>query len=94
MDGKDIRFDGPGRYVITTKGEVNPDISELYNAKKNKCRLTGAGHAGSELIVEIKDQSELLSFLNTLYDNHQTIMKVELLSNLINQEENTNNDDL
>ena len=86
MDGEDIRFDGPGRYVITTKGEVNPDIFELYNAKKNKSSVTGGGLTGSELIVEIKDQSELLSLLNILYDNHIAIIKVELLSNRISKQ--------
>ena len=91
MDGKDIRFDGPGRYVITTKEEVNPGIFELYNTKNNKGKLTGAGHAGSEHIFEIKDQSELLSILNILYDNHHTIVKVELLSNGKDQNENSSN---
>jgi hypothetical protein len=91
MSGNDIRFDGPGRYVVTTKEEVTPAIFELFIAKKHKSKLT-EGNKGVQLIVEIKDQSELLSLLNVLYDNHQTIMKVELLSNFINQKENTNND--
>ena len=83
MPGKDIRFDGPGRYVVTTKEEVSSDIFELYTSKKAKSEHTDGDNAASQLVVDIKDQSELLSFLNILYDNHHTILKIERLSNWI-----------
>lgn len=85
MLGNDIRFDGPGRYGVRIKEDVSPGIIELFNVKKNITELAGSGNTGSQLIVEIKDQSELLSFLNTLYDNHYTIMKIELLTNMKNE---------
>lgn len=85
MLGDAIRFDGPGRYVVKTKESINPEIFELFNAKINTSKLAGIGNIDSLLIVEIKDQSELLSFLNTLYDNHHTIMKVELITSIKNE---------
>lgn len=88
MLGKDIRFDGPGRYIVTTREEVSADIFELYTSKKVISEQTGGDNAGSQLIVYIKDQSELLSFLNILFDNHHTIVKIELLSNGTDQNEN------
>jgi hypothetical protein len=85
MLGNDIRFDGPGRYIVTTREEVSADIFELYTSKKAISEQTDGDNASSQLVVDIKDQSELLSFLNTLYDNHYTIMKIELLANMKNE---------
>jgi hypothetical protein len=76
---KDIRFDGPGRYLVNVREEASTDIFEMYKVVKNKTEVTEGGILRTQLIVDIKDQSELLSFLNVLYDNHHTIMKVELI---------------
>jgi len=93
MPGKDIRFDGPGRYVVTTKEEVSSDIFELYASKKVVSEQTHGDEAGYQLVVNIKDQTELLSFLNILYDNHHTILKIERLSTwIIDQAYPTQND--
>lgn len=81
MDGGKIRYDGPGMYAITTKEEVNHDIFELFNVKKIQGEPTDGSNADSQLIFEIKDQSELLSFLTVLFDHHHTILRLELLSN-------------
>ena len=83
MSGKNIRFDGPGRYVVITKEDTSPEIVELFAGKIEISELPDEVHAGSEIVVEIKDQSELLSLLNMLYDNHHTILKIERLSNRI-----------
>lgn len=83
MFGKNTRFDGPGRYVITTKEEVSPEIFELFTLKKSVNKHSDGDDAITKLVVDIKDQSELLSFLNTLYDNHHTIIKIERLSDRI-----------
>ena len=83
MSGKNIRFDGPGRYVVITKEDISPEILELFSGKIKISELPDEVHAGSEIVVEIKDQSELLSLLNMLYDNHYTILKIECLSNRI-----------
>ncbi len=92
MLGKDIRFDGSGRYVVMTREQFSPEIIELFSARENMSEQTGEVIAGSHIVVEIKDQSELLSFLNILYDNHHTIVKVELLSGMEDQKENSRNE--
>jgi hypothetical protein len=86
----DIRFDGPGRYIVTTREEVSADIFELYTLKKAISEQTGGDNASSQLVIDIKDQSELLSFLNILYDNHHTIIKVELILSTSRQEDLSN----
>jgi hypothetical protein len=80
---RELRFDGPGKYAVTTKDEANPEIFEMFRAEKGKIELGDSSKTGSQFIVEIKDQSELLSLLNILYDNHNTIIKVEFLSNMM-----------
>ena len=88
---KDIRFDGPGRYLVNVREEASTEIIEMFNVVKNKTELTEGGTLRTQLVVDIKDQSELLSFLNILHDNHHTIMKVELLSSSSRRKDLSNN---
>jgi hypothetical protein len=87
---KDIRFDGPGRYLINVREEASTEIIEMFNVVKNKTEVAEDGSLRAQLIIDIKDQSELLSFLNILHDNHHTIMKVELILSSSGQKDLSN----
>jgi hypothetical protein len=88
---KDIRFDGPGRYLVNVREEASTEIIEMFNVVKNKTEVAEDGSLRAQLIIDIKDQSELLSFLNILHDNHHTIMKVELILSSSRQNDLSNN---
>jgi hypothetical protein len=75
MSGSTIHFDGPGDYIIQTKEKFNPDsfcMFSFYERTINKSPFTST----YELVLSIRDQSELMGFLNMLYDHHYTLIKV------------------
>jgi hypothetical protein len=80
MQKDDLHFDGRGWYLILIKEKVSQDIYEMFSVKDAQDDLVGLDEHGNHLIIDIKDQSELMGLLNALYNNHYTIIKVEYLS--------------
>ncbi|MGD9329422.1 MAG: hypothetical protein PVH48_10680 [Cyclobacteriaceae bacterium] len=80
MQRDDLYFDGPGRYLILIKEKLSQDIYKMFPVKDAQDDLVNQDEHGNHLIIDIKDQSELMGLLNTLYDHHCTIIKVEYLS--------------
>ena len=76
----DLYFDGPGRYLILIKEKLSQDIYEMFPVKDAQDDHIHLDEHGNHLIIDIKDQSELMGLLNMLYNNHYTIIKVEYLS--------------
>jgi hypothetical protein len=79
MNRDDLHFDGPGRYLIVIKEKVSQDIFEMFPIKEAQDALVNLDEHGNQLIIDIKDQSELMGLLNVLYNNHYTIIKVEYI---------------
>jgi len=75
----DLYFDGPGRYLILIKEKLSQDIYEMFSVKDAQDDLANLDEHGNRLIIDIKDQSELMGLLNMLYNNHYTIIKVEYI---------------
>lgn len=80
MQKHDLHFDGPGRYLIEIKGKVSRDILEMFPIKEAQDDLVNPDQLGNHLIIDIKDQSELMGLLNVLYNNRYTIIKVEYIN--------------
>jgi len=74
-----IHFDGPGIYKILTKEALSPEIFEMYSLLEMEDSRARSSHK-KQLLLNIKDQSELMGFLNMLYQLHYTILRVELVS--------------
>lgn len=79
MNRDDLHFDGPGRYLIVIKEKISQDIFEMFPIKEAQDALVNLDEHGNQLIIDIKDQSELMGLLNVLYNNHYTIIKVEYI---------------
>jgi hypothetical protein len=79
MNRDDLHFDGPGRYLIVIKEKVSQDIFKMFPIKDARDALVNQDKHGNQLIIDIKDQSELMGLLNALYNNHYTIIKVEYI---------------
>jgi len=79
MNRDDLHFDGPGRYLIVIKEKVSQDIFEVFPIKEARDNPVNLDEHGNQLIIDIKDQSELMGLLNVLYNNHYTIIKVEYI---------------
>ena len=80
MPVDDLYFDSSGRYAIVIKEEVHPEFFEMFQLREMENAPSEPVKGPTQLIVDIKDQSELLGLLNALYDNHHTIFKVEYVS--------------
>jgi hypothetical protein len=76
----DLYFDGPGRYLIHIKENMGQDIFEMFAIKYAQDDPTNLNKKRNQLMIDIKDQSELLGFLNELYNHHYTLIKVEYIS--------------
>ena len=69
-------FDGPGIYRICVQGFLHESWSERLAG----LRITTGnlkGQAVTELTGQVRDQAELAGVLNSLYDQHLTILLVE-----------------
>jgi hypothetical protein len=80
MNQDNLRFDGPGRYLILLKEHVSQEILSLFPIRGAQDDPVGRYKNRNQLIIDIKDQSELMGLLNALYNNHCTIIKVEHLT--------------
>jgi hypothetical protein len=57
---------------------VAPFLFDIY-IKEVQDDLVNMDEHGNHLIIDIKDQSELMGLLNALYNNRYTIIKVEYI---------------
>ena len=77
FENHDINFKKKAIYKIIVKGSVNKNLSnilqgmQIYKDRKDKTE--------SSLIGMISDQAALSSILNTLYENHLTVISVNML---------------
>jgi hypothetical protein len=70
-----LRFDGPGRYSVITRDGWASEVSELFEAVEVRSEFS-EGRNFKVFTIDVKDQSELMSFLNSLYGWRHTIIKV------------------
>ena len=70
-----LRFDGPGRYSVITQDGCVSEVSELFEAAEVRSEIT-EGRNLKVFTIDVKDQSELMGFLNSLYGCRHTIIKV------------------
>jgi hypothetical protein len=80
MQQHSLYFDGPGRYLILIKGHLSQEMLAIFPAKVVHDGIIMLDNMGYRLIIDFRDQSELMSALNILYNHHCTILKVEYLS--------------
>jgi hypothetical protein len=72
-------FQRPGIYKIVVEGDLSKRISYLLSGMQISVAKSTDKISFTTLIGQISDQSALLGILNTLYDNHHTILSVNIL---------------
>lgn len=72
---KTLRFDGPGKYSVITTDGIASEVSESFEAVTVRTKFS-EGRKLEVFTIEVKDQSELMGFLNSLYGCRHTILKV------------------
>ncbi len=73
----DIDFSGPAFYRIVAQGKLSNDWSDRLAGMEVTIISRGAGATHTELRGPIRDQAELSGVLETLYELHLSIVKIE-----------------
>ena len=74
-------FIKPAVYKIKVQGDLQPSLSERLSGLQIAKEIPGDLNSVSVLIGQISDQAALSGVLNTLYENHITIISVNILKN-------------
>lgn len=75
-----IKFSGPARYRIVMSGKLDTSWSDSLGGLDISIEEDSDNGYTTTLEGEIQDQASLSGILNTLYEMHLTLLKVECLS--------------
>ena len=76
-DIKDIEFGGPATYHIVVKGELGDEWSDRLAGMTITVAESASGPSHTTLVGPLRDQAQLNGVLETLYDLHLPILRVE-----------------
>lgn len=88
---KNIRFDGPGQYLVNTKEQIDPGFLEIFNIKIFNPADKKGNKLQNKFIIQVKDQAELSGFLNALYNSRYTLIGIDRLPDHSFEQSNKNN---
>lgn len=72
-------FSAPGYYRITLQGKLHPNWSERLGGMRVVAPVPEADREVTVLQGCVRDQAELSGILNSLYELHLPLLKVEYL---------------
>ncbi len=76
---KSIPFDRPAKYKISVQGRIAPDWSDRLEGMTICQTSMGGDIPVTTLEGKLSDQAALAGVLNTLYEQHLSILLVELI---------------
>ena len=75
-----VRFDGPGKYMVNTRERIDDSFLEIFNIHL----ITPSGQKEdpfyNQLIIKVRDQAELSGFLSALYNCRYTLLGINYLT--------------
>jgi hypothetical protein len=77
---KHIKLWTPATYHIEVEGHLNESWSDRLAGMHIATRKRADQTSVTTLIGRLRDQAELSGVLNSLYDLHQSILKVEVMN--------------
>ena len=75
----DFKFQSPAVYKIKINGAINESWSERLCGMQINVERSKGSEPVTVLIGQINDQTALSGVLNTLYENHLSIISVNML---------------
>ncbi|MGB5705564.1 MAG: hypothetical protein WBM41_01930 [Arenicellales bacterium] len=78
-DSTFLEFGGPVTYRVAVRGKLDPDWSDRLAGMAITNTTGESGEADTVLFGQIRDQAELSGVLETLYDLHLSILRVEIV---------------
>ena len=79
----DFKFQSPAVYKIKINGAINESWSERLGGMQINVERSKGSEPVTILIGQINDQTALSGVLNTLYENHLSIISVNMLNEKI-----------
>ena len=76
-DIRDIEFGAPATYRIVVKGTLSDDWSSRLAGMALSVVTSESGSSHTTLVGSLRDQAQLNGVLETLYDLHLPILRVE-----------------
>ena len=74
---RDVEFGAPATYRIVVKGVLSDEWSSRLAGMALSVAATESGSSHTTLVGELRDQAQLNGVLETLYDLHLPILRVE-----------------
>ncbi|MCJ7755654.1 MAG: hypothetical protein MUP13_13925 [Thermoanaerobaculales bacterium] len=74
---RDIEFGGPATYRIVVKGALDDHWSDRLAGMTISISESASGSSHTTLVGPLRDQAQLNGVLETLYDLHLPILRVE-----------------
>ena len=74
-----LKFTGPAIYKITVDGVLKESMSEKIAGLQVNVDRSKPGDPVSVLVGRMEDQAALSGVLNTIYENHYSIISVNML---------------
>ena len=79
--GNDLKFSLSARYRICVKGFLDESWSNRFSGLRINNHVPGRISPVTALVGTVRDQTELLGVLNSLYEMHMPLVSIELLDN-------------
>ena len=77
---KDLKFEGPASYRIRVQGHLDDSWSDRLGGMLISRAFTADQHPMTILIGKLSDQAALSGVMNALYNQHLSVLSVELLN--------------
>ena len=74
-----LKFTGPAIYKITVDGVLSESMSEKITGLQINVDRSTPDDPVSVMVGRMEDQAALSGVLNTIYENHYTIISVNML---------------
>ena len=75
----EAKFTYPGVYHIRVSGKVRIDLMDYFRGlEKREVKEQKSGQHETSLIIQVRDQAELIGLINMLYNWQHVILSVSL----------------
>ena len=78
-NGNDLSFSSPVRYRICVKGFLDESWSERFSDMRISNQSAGRISPISVLVGSVRDQTELIGVLNSLYEMHLPLISLGIV---------------
>ena len=83
--GNELKFTVPARYCICVKGFLDESWSHRLSGMQISNQVPDKQSPTAEITGEVRDQTELIGVINSLYEMHMPLISVTFLNKATNE---------